>query len=308
MVIFNYIFTNGTYPDAWAKGVIVPIHKKGDTKNPSNYRGITLINITAKLFSMLLRNRINKWCENNKKLNDSQFGFRDNHSTTDCIFILHLIIQKVLASRNKLFCAFIDYEKAFDTVNHDILWVKLVQSGLSCKIMNMIKSIYSNIKACVRSSSTMNFSEFFDISIGLKQGEPLSPLLFLLFINDITDYIDMVNLSDKDIEQLSLYLLLFADDIALFTTNPISLQAQLDSISQYSTSCGLKINVNKTKVCIFETRKSHHNYQWTINEQIIEIVDSFCYLGVKLYYTGNMRYAVKALSDQALKAYHSLLC
>ena len=86
--------------------------------------------------------------------------------------------------------------------------------------------------------------EFFDISIGLKQGEPLSPLLFLLFIYDITDYIDMVNISDKVFEQLSLYLLLFADDIALFTTHSKSLQAQRDSKSQYSTSCGLKLMLN----------------------------------------------------------------
>ena len=75
----------------------------------------------------------------------------------------------------------------------------------------------------------------------------------------------------------------------------------------YSLNWGLKINVSKTKVCIFEKRKSRCNYVWYINGSELDIVDSFCYLGVKFYYTGNMIYAVKSLSDQALKAYNSVL-
>ena len=175
-------------------------------------------------------------------------------------------------------------------------------------MITMLKSLYMSIKACVRLTSNMSYSELFEISLGLKQGEPLSPLLFILFINDITEHIDFDNLSESDIDQLSIYMLLFADDIALFTTSPVSLQAQLDSISNYSTACGLKINVNKTKICVFEKRRRQNNYVFYIYGQQVEIVDSFCYLGIKFYYTGNMRYAIKALSDQALKAYHSLLC
>ena len=75
-------------------------------------------------------------------------------------------------------------------------------------------------------------------------------------------------------------MLLFADDIALFTTNQESLQLQLNSIYQYSCKWGLKINVNKTKICIFEKRKSTCLYSWTINQQALEIVDEFCYLGL----------------------------
>ena len=186
----------------------------------------------SKIFSLTLRNRINKWCESETIYSESQFGFRDNHSTVDCIFILHSIIQKVLISKSKLYCVFVDYMKAFDTIIYDALWIKLVQSGLSCKIVNIIKAIYSNVKSCVKLPD-MNFSNFFDVSIGLKQGEPLSPLLFILFVNDISHNINFNNLTDSDIEQLSLYMLLFADDIALFTTNPYSLQLQINSLNQY---------------------------------------------------------------------------
>ena len=305
--IFNKIYDSGIYPDSWCNGVIVPIHKKGDVFNPSNYRGITLVNVIAKIFSLTLRNKLNKWCETEHILNDYQFGFRDKRSTADAIFILHATIQKILSSNSKLWCAFIDYEKAFDTVIRDALWVKLLQCGISCKMVTMIKAIYNNVKACVKLSSSMNMSDFFDVTLGLKQGEPLSPILFILFINDIVDSIDFNNLTDNDLNMLTKYLILFADDIVLFTTDATSLQSQIYKIAQYSFNWGLKINVEKTKVCVFEKRKQNHNVQFVIDGEEVEIVDNFTYLGIRFTYTGNLSQSVKALSEQALKAYHSLL-
>ena len=82
-------------------------------------------------------------------------------------------------------------------------------------------------------------------------------------------------------------MLPFADDIALFTTNPNSLQLKIDNLFHYSTKWGLKNNVNKTKICIFEKRKQRHNHKWKIDNEKREIVDIFCYLGVR-FYTGNM--------------------
>ena len=206
-----------------------------------------------------------------------------------------------------MYCAFIDYQMAFDTVIRDALWIKLIQEGFSCKVINMLKSIYSNNKSCVKWASSIDISELFDVTLELKQGEPLSPIVFILFVNDISNTIDFSNLTENDLNFLSMYMLLFADDIALFTTNPISLQAQLDSIAKYSSKWGLKINVKKTKICIFENRKSNNNFEWSVNDENIEIVDNFKYLGVTFYHTGFMIHAVKILSDQALRAYNCLL-
>ena len=305
--MFNHVYNSGIYPEEWSKGYIVPIFKKGDKTNPSNYRGITIINVLAKIFSLTLRNRINKWCESDNVFNSAQFGFRDNHSTTDCIFILHSIIQNIIHNKSKLYCAFIDYEKAFDTVIHEALWIKIVNSGLSCKMINIIKAIYHNVKSCIKNSCDMSYSDLFDVTIGVKQGEPLSPLLFILFINDIKESVDFEHLTQKDLYLLSVFILLFADDIALFTTSPDSLQKQLDAIHTYSCKWGLKINVNKTKICIFEKRKSVCNFRWFINQDLIEVVNEFCYLGINLHYTGNLSKAVKILNEQALKAFNQLL-
>jgi hypothetical protein len=307
--IFNNIYDSGIYPEAWSRGFIVPIFKKGNADNPGNYRGITIVNIMSKIFSLLLRTRINKWCESNNVFNEAQYGFRDDRSTADAIFILHSIIQNVIANKLKLWCTFIDFERAFDTVIRDALWVKLVESGISCKMINMIKSIYKNVKTCIKLGSTMEMSEFFDVTLGVKQGEPLSPLLFILFVNDISNCIDINCLNANDLNVLSMFLILFADDIVLFTTDHASLQSQLDNLYLYSEKWGLKININKTKVCVFERRRNNStNYNDVfINGEKVEMVDSFVYLGMKFYYTGNLSYAVNTLSEQALKAYHNLL-
>jgi hypothetical protein len=140
--LFNTIFESGIYPESWTKGTIVPIYKKGDPTNHSNYRGITLINSMAKLFSLCLRKGLNEWCENENVLNDIQFGFRDKRNTVDCVFILHNFTQNVFCNKNKLYCALIDYEKCFDTITRDSLWTKLVEIGVSCKFVNIVKSLY----------------------------------------------------------------------------------------------------------------------------------------------------------------------
>ena len=141
----------------------------------------------------------------------------------------------------------------------------------------------------------------------MKQGEPLSPILFILFINDIVENIDFESLTESDLELLTKYIILFADDFVLFTTSPVSLQAQVNSILCYSEKWGLTINVDKTKVCVFEKRKSKHDCDIFINGRTVEIVDSFAYLGLKFYYTSNFIHAVRALNEQAQKAYHTLL-
>ena len=134
-----------------------------------------------------------------------------------------------------------------------------------------------------------------------------SPLLFILFINDITENLDINALTDKDLDLLSMYLILFADDIVLFTTDPVSLQAQIDALYMYSRKWGLKINVSKTKVCCFEKRKQNTYPEFRIDGELLEKVDDFTYLGLKFTANGSLLDAVKSLNEQALRAYNNLL-
>ena len=109
------------------------------------------------------------------------------------------------------------------------------------------------------------------------------------------------------INQLCFFLLLFADDMVLFSKDPMELQSLFDKLYAYSTEWGLKVNIRKTKVCVFENRRTQINHRWLIHGEPLETVDSFCYLGMKFHYNGNLEPGIKALSGQALKATNQLL-
>ena len=96
----------------------------------------------VKLVSLCLRNRLNAWCETENVFNDNQYGFQDKRSTVDCAFILYSIIQKMLASNQKFYCAFIDYKTCFDSISIHNLWIKLVKSKISCNIVYPCYSLY----------------------------------------------------------------------------------------------------------------------------------------------------------------------
>ena len=111
-----------------------------------------------------------------------KFGFKAGNSTTDAIFVLHWLISRRIAKSKKLFCCFVDYQKAFDKIDRNIMISKLAKSGVDCQMLNIIKSLYANIKSCVRYENQM--SDFFSCQEVLMQGESLSPFLFSLYVND----------------------------------------------------------------------------------------------------------------------------
>jgi len=112
----------GVFPDKWTEGIIVPFHKKEDLNNVNNYRGITLVSCLSKWFTTVLNQRIVSFCENNNVISEAQFGFRKVLSTVDAVFILLNILQKFLSNNTRLYCAFVDMCKCFDTIYRDGLW------------------------------------------------------------------------------------------------------------------------------------------------------------------------------------------
>ena len=136
--IFNALFDNGYFPEAWSIGLIIPIFKKGNPDLPENYRGITLLSCVGKLFTSLINTRLNVWAEANNKFDKNQYGFRDKKSTTDAMFILQNIVDIYLEKNSSLFVSFIDLKKAFDCTNHRALWFKLEQNKISSKIISVI--------------------------------------------------------------------------------------------------------------------------------------------------------------------------
>jgi len=180
--MFNCILITGYFPISWSSAVIVPIFKKGDTNDTNNYRGISLVSNLGKLFTYVINQRLLTWSADNDIITDAQFGFQTDLSTADANFALHSIISKTLLSKQRLYCAFIDFKKYFDLIDRCKLWYKLSKLGMKGKILNIIHSIYLNVRSCVTVNGFQ--SEYFTNKVALMQGEVLSPILFSMYVND----------------------------------------------------------------------------------------------------------------------------
>ena len=189
--LFNIILQTGIIPEQWVQGMIKPIYKnKGDPLNPENYRSITLLSCLGKLFTSIINERLNLFLNENNILLENQAGFRKNYSTNDHIFVLYSLIEILKQQKKKLYCAFVDFSKAFDSVWRIGLWKKMLQNSINGKLFQVIFNLYQNIKSCITLDNSN--SAFFESFIGLRQGENLSPVLFAIFLNDLEAFMNQI--------------------------------------------------------------------------------------------------------------------
>ena len=133
VTFFNSLFDRGLYPQNWTESIILPLFKKGSVNDPNNYRGISLVDISSKIYSSIINDRLREWVEENNIIGEFQAGFRRNYSTIDHMYTLMAFIQKQFSLNRKLYVAFIDFEKAFDSINRSILWPILLRTGIRGK-------------------------------------------------------------------------------------------------------------------------------------------------------------------------------
>lgn len=313
--LFNLIFDTGYIPESWTLGMIKPIYKnKGCSKDPSNYRPITLISCLGKLFTAILNNRIQKYADEYEVIDGCQAGFRKGYSTTDNIFILHQLIELACKSKHKLHCAFIDLKQAFDRVWRDGLWEKLMKYHINGKCLRIIQNMYSNIKSCVLVNNCK--TDFFISNIGVRQGENLSPFLFSIFLNDLEEFFRSRNatgieckehhLDDSLVLYLKIFLLLYADDTVILSNSADGLQNSLNVYDEYCDIWKLTVNQSKSKVIIF-SKRSQPNITFTLSGIALETVREYKYLGV-LFCSNNSFFSMKKyIAEQGTRAVYSLL-
>ena len=290
VVPFLYRFYNKLYnvcyfPMEWSKSIIIPLFEKGEEKNPDNYRGISLLSIVSKVFTAILNKRLYSWAEKEEKISPEQAGFRRSYSTIDHIFSLISIVQSRFNSPRvgKVYACFVDYKKAFDYVDRDKVWDKFQKLNTSSKLLSMLKAIYSNVSACVRWNGKL--SELFSCPLGLKQGCLLSPIIFSLLIGDVADFVRANGLHGFQMIPggSEIFSLLFADDIVLLSSTPHGLQRQINNLKIASTSLGLTVNLDKTKVMVFcKGGFLGRRERWTYGNHVLEVVNSYKYLGFLL--------------------------
>ena len=309
--LFNITVHSESWPQKWAEGVITPVFKKGDNSNATNYRAIVLISSLSKIFTSMINKRLTKWSNTNKIICEEQFGFQKKKSTTDCIFILQSLLQMSFAKSKSVYCAFVDYSCAFDNINHNALWYKVHKTGISSKILNILKDMYSKIRLCVRSDLvTKDVREsndyFFKPASGVLQGEVVSSYLFSIFINDLPNEI---NDPDLNTDELLINLLMYADDMCCLSYSRQGLQLALNKLSDYCSKWGLTVNSSKTKCIVFRKNgRIYANDTWTYREENIETVKEFRYLGYTVNSAGSYTNGTKALRTSALKAIFNIKC
>ena len=179
-----------------------------------------------------------------------------------------------------------------------MLFTKLMECGISSKMLNMIIALYNNVTSCVKLKNSI--TDEFPCEVGLRQGDCLSPILFSLFINDLTGKLSRKkHMTDIDI-------LLYADDLAMLANSRDELQDKLNLLHLYCKDRNLHVNVNKSKIMVFNAIKDTRLFMY--NDSKLDEVDSFKYLGMTINRRANLQYSQKISIQQALKAKASLEC
>ena len=316
--LFTHIFQHGNLPQQWTTNIQCPIFKgKGSEFQTDNYRGIAIGSILAKLFSSVLDTRLQQWAELHNLRACSQTGFRHEYGTQDALFTMRTLIETIRVRLHRrrasyLFVCFVDFQKAFDSVNRNKLIERCQQLGIHGPFLQSLINIYKCIKMRVRANGCLG-PEFMT-TMGTKQGDPLSPTLFGLFIEQLDEMIQYlcpnagISLSNKLISNL-----LYADDLTLLAEDdPKELQKLLNVLSLFCKLFDLQVNCNKTIVVVFRgkhLRVPPHmkTLQFTIDGKVIPQQSEFSYLGMKFHQTKDFDTTTNQLIIPGNRAMHSLL-
>ena len=298
--IFNAILCEQYYPSMWKIGIITNLHKTGNTMDPNNYRGLTINSCIAKVFNTIMNNRLTKYLEENDIISNKQIGFRKNARTSDHIFVINTLFRKLSSIKKTMYVCFIDFQKAYDSVWRDALMLKLLRIGVKGNFFGVIKDMYAQCEACIKSEGTL--SPLFSCETGVKQGDVMSPNLFNVYINDLPDIFN----GDTDSPALdthAVHCLLYADDLVLLSLSLNGLQDKLNKLHIYCKQWELTINVKKSKVMILSPNTtSFPSEVLKIGDLPLEWVSNYKYLGIEIHSNGNMVAASENLCTRGWKA------
>ena len=288
----NWIMDEGL-PQEWRRSTITPIYKqKGDPLACGNYRGIKLLSHCLKLLERVIEARIREIVT----IKANQYGFRKGKSTTEPMFCLRILQEKFREFHKDLHMVFVDLEKAYDTIPRELIWFCLRRRGVPEAYINTIKEMYKDCMTTVRTTS--GCTEEIAIKVGLHQGSALSPLLFIIIMDVISE----------DIREDTPWAMLFADDLVLCDGSREELEERLEVWRMKMESVGLKLSRAKTEYLPPEGENGDikmRKYNSTEMETLPRCTQ-FKYLGTTIHQEGGCRKEVELRISKAWNKWRDL--
>ena len=306
-------FKTGLSPIEWNLSNLKPIPKTDkDRRDPLQNRCISIMCCVAKVYSSILTKRLQDYLEQYELLVEEQNGFRSKRSCIDHLFTLVTVLRNRKEQGKDTFLAFVDYKKAFDSVDRSILFFKLAKFGISGRMYKAISSLYSNPQARVVLDDFA--TEYFDCPIGVEQGDCLSPTLFSIFINDLALELKNVNIGiNLDIENQFqfgslLNVLLYADDIVCIAESETDLQELVFIVELWCKKFRLEVNLTKTNILhVRKHRKPQSNFTFLFDKRPIPYCTSYKYLGSYINEHLDFTFTVDKHSESAGRALSTVI-
>lgn len=303
--IVNDCYETGEIPKDFVQSKCITIPKKGNANNCSNYRTISLLSHASKILLNIIKNRLKGKIE--EQIDEDQFGFRKNRGTREAIIALRQILERRLDVNLTTYVTFIDLEKAFDKVDWALLFKTLKDRKVDWKDRRMILKLYKTQTTVIDVNGTLKEAK---IRRGVRQGCPLSPYLFNLFIEESINQMKETT-EGIDINGHNIHSIRFADDIALVGRTAEEMNNMLNVLSIALDKYKLKINANKTKLMIVQKEQNTlPNENIMLSNTPIQQVQEFCYLGSYISFDNQTKTDVIrriALAKQAFMKKYSLL-
>ena len=274
--LFNRVKNQSKVPNSWLRGKVTLVHKKGARSDVGNYRPITVLTAFNAVYSKIMNSRLTEVVERHRLLGEVQHGFRKGRSGADASFVLYTTLLKSKAKKKKPHLAFLDLQKAYDSIDRDILWKKMRALGFGGKFLQSLQSMYQGDYVTSDVNGTTTSAVF--LGRGLRQGCSLSPLLFALYVVNMSRELVASNLG-IELHRIIVSCIFFADDIILLS-NTVEGLLELQAIVQHHCNdLNMKLSIKKSKIMSYCER------DWEVRDGdevlgCLEQVMEYKYLGV----------------------------